>query len=346
MALLEYGKIYDIDTPQQNRDLINNNQEHPLPPTPGRPKEWDWRNVNGIDYTTSVRDQMDQSDCASMAVISAMEIQIKIGLPWSPFFPELAKDDEPVLRSKGPILSVVDNFRWQPWTNSGASWSLQQSIERAWRYGVCLENILPSTNPRPVEVKDPPKGTPRVYIFNALKIFDEELVKKILWRNGPLVAGMDCYMSLREYKRKDDGSLPEYYQHTQASQGRKSLDDRVGDHAVCIVGYKDFDDSERKEKGIDGYWIAKNSWSSLWADHGWFNIPYGESDIGRDTSFIWLSVSSNKIPDLIPDFQDRMKPIFVSSFWNSQVEAYWDEVNWAKVEHISREHMTQRVLDR
>jgi C1A family cysteine protease len=57
---------------------------------------------------------------------------------------------------------------------------------------------------------------------------------------------------------------------------RKSAQSKsLGGHCICVIGYNDED---------GGYWVCKNSWSHLWADHGFFKIGYGE--VGID-AYMW-----------------------------------------------------------
>jgi hypothetical protein len=46
----------------------------------------------------------------------------------------------------------------------------------------------------------------------------------------------------------------------------------VGGHCVCVVGYDD----------NSGCWICKNSWGTLWGEHGFFRIAYGECGIDAE----------------------------------------------------------------
>jgi cathepsin C len=42
------------------------------------PSEWDWRNVNGYDFTTPIRDQKGCGSCYSLSMLSTLEARTKI----------------------------------------------------------------------------------------------------------------------------------------------------------------------------------------------------------------------------------------------------------------------------
>ena len=49
------------------------------------PSSFDWRNVNGVDYTTPIRNQQGIPSCESFALVGAVEtmVQIKVGFPFN-----------------------------------------------------------------------------------------------------------------------------------------------------------------------------------------------------------------------------------------------------------------------
>ena len=65
----------------------------------------------------------------------------------------------------------------------------------------------------------------------------------------------------------------DFYSYTGGCYGH-ATGDYVGEHAVLIVGWNDTLCSGQ------GAWIVKNSWSTSWGENGFFNIKYGECNIG------------------------------------------------------------------
>ena len=120
--------------------------------------------------------------------------------------------------------------------------------------GVGLESDFPYLD-RNVPCID---ATPRYTVseWTALNSIDRR--KFALAFNGPLVAGMRVYEDFPFYS----SGIYEYQMGGQA-----------GLHAVCVVGYDDYDEC----------WIVKNSWDSDWGEEGYCRVAYGE--VGIDTDF-------------------------------------------------------------
>jgi len=57
----------------------------------------------------------------------------------------------------------------------------------------------------------------------------------------------------------------------------------AGGHAVCIVGWKDINDTYGNVDPSSSYFIVKNSWGTGWGMSGYFNIAY--SQVTNDVSF-------------------------------------------------------------
>ena len=78
---------------------------------------------------------------------------------------------------------------------------------------------------------------------------------------GPAVGSIQVYEDFRLYA----GGV---YRHVAG--------DKVGGHAVCVVGY---DDEQR-------FWIVKNSWGKGWGEDGFCRMEYGQ--VGIDSGMLGL----------------------------------------------------------
>jgi hypothetical protein len=115
-----------------------------------------------------------------------------------------------------------------------------------------------------------------VKIKNTGKIYsDIDSIKKALLKHGPLVTSMKVYTDFYYYESG-------IYEHV--------FGNFEGYHAVIIVGYND--EAE--------YWICKNSWGTQWGEEGWFNIKYGNSNIGKNTQY--FSGIDGNIQPFIPTY--------------------------------------------
>lgn len=86
----------------------------------------------------------------------------------------------------------------------------------------------------------------------VVKEGDEEDLKKVVAKYGPVAAGIDAsHKSFQHYK------TGVYYE--------KECSSTKLDHAVLIVGY-----GTDQEHG--DYWLVKNSWATVWGDKGYFKL--------------------------------------------------------------------------
>jgi len=210
------------------------------------PPEWDWRDVDGENWVTPVKNQGNCGSCWDFAAMGALESVIKIGENNSNFNPDLS---EQYLLSCPPDSGGCDG--WDAYyaykyiaKNGGA---LTEDCFRYYAsdsipcYSKCPdweENLVPITD------------------YGITYTPGREYMKSALIKYGPLVVDMAVYDDFFSYRGgiyEHDGNEP------------------VGDinHQVVLVGYND----------NPGYWICKNSWGSNWGENGFFKIAYGDCQI-------------------------------------------------------------------
>ena len=66
-------------------------------------------------------------------------------------------------------------------------------------------------------------------------------------------------------------------------------DDSKTNHAVVITGYDETED----------YWIVRNSWGSSWNGDGYFKVGYGECSIENYVDYVWCRGGGDGKPDLV-----------------------------------------------
>ncbi len=203
------------------------------------PSKWDWRNVQGYDWTTQVRDQNECGSCVAFATIGAIESAMKI----SSQTPDANLD-----------LSEAHLFFCGCGNCCKLGWEFEPALEFCENTGIVDELCFPyqPLNPR---CNPCPGWENRVTRISGW----EELLgirkrKYELYKDGPLAGGMDVYEDFFCYK----GGIYKYV--TGESRGC---------HAITIVGYDDGSEC----------WICKNSWGTGWGENGWFKIAYGECGI-------------------------------------------------------------------
>jgi hypothetical protein len=132
-------------------------------------------------------------------------------------------------------------------------WTLEAANSVAQTYGICHERCWPyGGNKQSCYITDPKTKT-----LGTTRITSDAAAKQWIATYGPIQAAMDVYSDFFDYT-----SGVYNYQYG----------DLAGGHCVCIIGYDD----------DQGCWIAKNSWSTMWGDQGFFRIAYGECGILRN----------------------------------------------------------------
>ena len=214
------------------------------------PSAWDWRNANGYDWTTPIRDQSSCGSCVAFGVIAVIESQMAIVA------------DDPELN---PELSEAFLFYCGCGDCCGTGWNFAPALNYARDSGICDESCFPyqasyvsCDEGRCADWQD------RLTKIKAWsEILDSGDRKEWLATQGPIVGGMAIYTDFFHYA----GGI---YSHVSGGL--------EGYHAIAVVGYDD----------NDACWICKNSWGSGWGDSGWFRMAYGQC--GMDTQFAGYGV--------------------------------------------------------
>jgi C1A family cysteine protease len=213
----------------------------------GRPAQWDWRNVNGKDWTTPIRDQVKCGACGAFASAAVVEMNWQI----------YAKK-----AFSGIHLSEAEIFFCGCGKCCGTGWYLNKAFDFLKQKGVQDESSYPY---RPhdqecgAESCHPSSTTqPKTTISGWVKLPDAEAAKKWLSQVGPIGTGFRVFKDFGNYKSG-------VYKHTTGND--------VGGHFIAIVGYDD----------AGQYWICKNSWGPAWGENGWFRIGYNECQMGTNS---------------------------------------------------------------
>jgi hypothetical protein len=229
------------------------------------PSHFSWRDINGTDYTTPIKDQAPAPTCEAYAICAALETEMQFKLK------------ERYL----PDLSENHLFFYAGGTMTKGYVSLTDAASYLMKYGVPDEGCYPDPH-RPFD-----------YAFQSLPGWENRTVKISEWgwvshnvtmmkqaliEHGPLVV---CIHYWRDFYWYQGG----VYKH---HIGRP-----IGGHVVAIVGYND----------SENCWIVKNSDGTQWGENGWFRMAYDADMIsewyGTGTGVMYLDgVYGNLKPDV------------------------------------------------
>ncbi len=216
---------------------------------------FDWRNYNGHNWMTPVKDQRC-GNCWAYSANGGFEAMIKISRNDPNFDVDLS--EQYLVSCSGAGNCINGGFR-------------DDALEYIKNNGVTDDPCFDDSGTDEPCSNRCPTWDKRLWKIDSLPIntygyVSDELIKNFLI-NGPLPASMyyaGSWDSNNIYRCDEDS--PDY-PHSG--------------HAIVIVGYND----------TGGYWIIKNSWGTSYPHHdeGYFKLGYGECGIGsRGISSIQL----------------------------------------------------------
>lgn len=231
------------------------------------PEHWDWRDVNGVNFVSSVRNQASCGSCYSFATMGMLEARIRI---------QTNNTDTPVLSPQ----QVVSCSEYSQGCDGGFPYLIGKYIQD---FGIVDESCFPYVG------KDSPCGVPqncrRVYTakYNYVGGFyggcSEMAMMLELVKNGPMAVAFEVYPDFMHYKEG-------IYHHTGLRDSFNPFE--LTNHAVLLVGYGRCHMTGQK------YWIVKNSWGTGWGEEGFFRIRRGSDECAIES----IAVAANPIPKL------------------------------------------------
>ncbi len=238
------------------------------------PPAFDWRNVEGYNYVTPVKDQQAEcGSCTAFAVVAAIEANARIQL------------NLPVNTSNDVVFEDLSEAQlFFSNTTCSTGWTIPDALESCKREGVVPESCWPYDidNPfMPQWCTDCKSKTTQISDFTSLR--DHQMIKEWISSRGPVIA---CMLA-----------GPELFDYTEGIYEGTSRDNRS--HAVCCIGY---DDSREA-------WLCKNSMGTEWGMNGYFWIRYGEYGIDSKmfgiNGFSRMYTTEEKFPEKCLEKQER-----------------------------------------
>jgi putative hemolysin len=284
----EVGSVDDLMglSKKATRSSIPALQSPPLSDQPNdvltAPASFDWRNQNGQNWMTTVKDQGSCGSCWAFASVGVMEgtYNIKSGNPNL----DLDLAEESLVSDcyssgsygnccggsyVGALQYIRDNGApdeaCMPYVDrSNCTCSSSCDSNCAYHTGGSCSNATCSNRCGDYQS--------RSVKINAVTAVPAAQMKQTLVDKGPLVVAM--------------GVGSGYGGAFDAQAVYHCTNDSGANHAVVITGYDD----------AGGYWIVKNSWGSTWNGDGYFKVGYGECAIETYAYYVDVPASPGITP--------------------------------------------------
>ncbi|XP_029373229.1 dipeptidyl peptidase 1 [Echeneis naucrates] len=231
------------------------------------PEYWDWRNVDGVNFVSPVRNQASCGSCYSFATMGMLESRIRI----------LTNNSETPTLSPQQVVSCSE---YSQGCDGGFPYLIGKYVQD---FGIVDESCFPYI------AKNSPCGVPhncgRIYTaeYNYVGGFyggcSEAAMMLELVKNGPMAVAFEVYPDFMHYKEG-------IYHHGGLTDSFNPFE--LTNHAVLLVGYGHCHKTGQK------FWIVKNSWGTNWGENGYFRIRRGSDECAIES----IAVAAKPIPKL------------------------------------------------
>eukprot|EP01098_Paradermamoeba_levis_P013230 TRINITY_DN598_c0_g2_i1.p1 TRINITY_DN598_c0_g2~~TRINITY_DN598_c0_g2_i1.p1 ORF type:complete len:536 (+),score=164.71 TRINITY_DN598_c0_g2_i1:101-1708(+) len=256
------------------------------------PTNFDWRNVNGRNFVTPIRNQGNCGSCYSFATTAMFEARYLVERG-------LAVDETSSL-----IFSpqdIVECSRFSQGCDGGFPEQVSKYGE-AWGIGLEKYNNYTGNSTSKCHKWDYDQHYGRIFTTNYFYVDDDGekgyygsstergMIINIL-KKGPIAVSIMVYSDFQHYKSG-------VYRHVQ-SPSLTSIDTAslppphfvITNHVVLVVGYGETEDGDK-------YWIIKNSWGEGWGMGGFGWIARGSDEIGIES----MPISADVVLDNLWNF--------------------------------------------
>ncbi|KAK6167586.1 hypothetical protein SNE40_021577 [Patella caerulea] len=212
------------------------------------PESFDWRNKDGINFVSPVRNQEACGSCYAFGSMALHEARLRIAT-------------NNTVQKVFSTQDIVSCSEYSQGCDGGFPYLIAGKY--AQDFGLIEDSCFPytakddkciSTSCERYYARD------YYYIGGYYGACNEALMRIELVKNGPIAISFQVYSDFEHYKSG-------VYHHTGLVDSFNPWE--ITNHVVLIVGYG----VEPSTK--ENYWIVKNSWGTEWGENGFFRIRRG-----------------------------------------------------------------------
>jgi C1A family cysteine protease len=228
--------------------LLRQHPEVKLIPKPtklGLPSSIDWRNYNGKNYITPIKNQSSCGSCWAFGAVGTAEAIWKIEQDRPDLNPDLSEQELVSCSQAGDCGGGYHD--------EAAEWIRTRGLVPEYCFSYFASNMPCNYCSEGEYIYT------TIQEWNWVTTIDEDInaIKQALV-TGPVSTTMEIYSDF-------------YYYYESGVYVKVPGSTVVGYHVVVIVGYDDALDC----------WICKNSWGADWGENGYFRIKRGQAGIGE-----------------------------------------------------------------
>ncbi|MCK5055302.1 MAG: hypothetical protein KAT34_01495 [Candidatus Aminicenantes bacterium] len=277
------GLLPDIDKREDNIDECD---------SLSLPDNLDWRDKNGKNWLSSIKDQASCGSCFVFGPTAVVESLYKIETNQPDIQPDFSEQH---------LLSCANAGNC---TIGGWAPAVLNYIEViGFSSETCFPYQAQDTPCQPCEGWEKSKILISGYSRVTMDVENRSAIINAL-QSGPIVVWFEVY---------DD-----FYHYRTGIYKKVASAKYKGGHIVAMVGYDNPGE----------YWICKNSWGTDWGEKGYFRIAFGQVGIGLWVLRAWGVTILNGPPVLDPIADKSVKEGDVLSFKVQALDAEDDPITY------------------
>ncbi|XP_045180244.1 dipeptidyl peptidase 1-like [Mercenaria mercenaria] len=225
------------------------------------PAQFDWRDRNGVNYVSPVRNQGSCGSCYAFGSMALYESRLRIAT-------------NNTLQKVFSTQDIVSCSQYSQGCDGGFPYLIAGKYGQD--FGIIEDECFKYTaKDTPCRLTSCRRYFTRDYYYvgGFYGACNEPLMRAEIVKNGPIAISFQVYNDFVHYKSG-------IYHHVDV--GYKFNPWEITNHVVLIVGYGE-------DQGTP-YWIVKNSWGTEWGEDGYFRIRRGNDECSIESMAVGIEV--------------------------------------------------------